>query len=112
MVFLADPIDPSTLPRGRDDFNLEYARIPADRILDVVLTASVTASPFCREIMSPRFARGYAHQPLDQDDAHLTLHRRPLTVLPDGRVVLQHTRVLNADFTVAPVSPGSLPPLH
>lgn len=114
VTFIAEAVDPLDLPRTRDDMGAnEYARIPAEKILNVAVTtydSPLSSAPRCPELSHPLFARSWADfTPLDRLDGERTMHRKPLLELPGGRVLLQHTNWPHADFTVTPRSPGSVP---
>jgi hypothetical protein len=111
VVWLADALDPAGLTRTPDPVGEhEWARIPAERILDVVTHTwdSGPEFPLCPEVTHPRFDRSWAPE-LFLSDSGIALHRRALLTLPDGRIVLQHTGSSYADFTVAPTNPGAGP---
>jgi hypothetical protein len=113
VVFIAENVEAAALERDREpDTGREWAMIPADRLLDVVVHThdagfAGTTFPLCPVIIDPSFDRSWV-QILTERDTGLSLHRRPLFTLPDDRVVLQHTASSFADFVAGPVSPGSV----
>ncbi len=112
VVFIAEPVVTAELERAREpDTGREWARIPANRILDVVVHTddSDPTFPLCPTVIHPAFDRAWVRG-LEHFDPDLSLQRRPLLRLDDGRVVLQHTRTSRADFTTGPLRPGDVPP--
>jgi hypothetical protein len=105
--FIAEYVDPALLPRmAEPGTGFSHARIPADRVLDQMVASY--DRDLCVEISAPNFNRGWV-QLLGGTDYDLSLQRRPLFTLLDGRVVLQHTRTSSADFAPMQVSPGTVP---
>lgn len=106
IVFLADPVDVTSLP-----VDGEFRRIPADRILDV--TSNDLDSPGlatrCPQPLHQQFDRNWFLIPATADGyAHLSFHRRALLTLPDGRRILQDTNDSRADFVAGEYSPGEV----
>jgi hypothetical protein len=113
VLFLSEPVTTEELARDREpDTGREWARIPGERILDVVSytwdVAPGGTRQLCPQIVHASFDRRWIHTILSGEDPGMALHRRPLLTLPDGRVVLQHTRSSYADFVRAPMSPGTV----
>jgi hypothetical protein len=109
--FLARPQALETLERRQYPLgSIEWLRIPANAVLDVVTT----------DIWHPNFDMFdpcYSQVPRSMDrlgaplwpvyyDANLALARRTLRVKADGRPVLQDLNVSFADLTEVPRSPG------
>lgn len=115
--FLADAHDLTTLPRYVDPHSGHiWVRIPAGLIRDVWVggedwtTTSYTPSPACLETAHRSFERlpGPAFAATDFAQS-LSYQRRVLTVLPDGRKVLQDTGTSMFDFAKALLTPGWIP---
>jgi hypothetical protein len=109
-VFIAEPLDPSVLDRGHEpDTGREWMRVPAGLVLDVLVPlVQDPVFPLCPQVVHPSFDRAWVESVTEREPT-LSLHRRVLMSLPDGRVVLQYTRASAADFTVAPTSPAAGP---
>jgi hypothetical protein len=117
-VFLSEPVDLAALPQYTDPHSgSKWVRIPHDAILDVWVSAQDwTTSSFtpgvslCLEATHKYFERlpGPAFAASDWEEA-LSLQRRVLYVLPDGRKVLQDTDTSMEDFVKAQRSPGWIP---
>jgi len=116
-LFLSEPVDLGVLPRYVDPWSGHvYVRIPGTKVLDVqAYTADWTtwnykAVPACLEETYRSFERlpGPAAARSDFDNA-LSLQRQVLTVLPDGRKLLQDTNTSMLDFVKAPRTPGWIP---
>ena len=109
-VFVAEAVSTADLARDREpDSGREWARIPADRLLDVVVSiddSDPTFSP-CQTVSHPAIDRAWTRS-VSERDPELSLQRRALLTLSDGRVVLQHTGSSNADIVSAPVTVGVL----
>jgi hypothetical protein len=106
VVFVASPVDVSQLVRAHEpDTRREWMRVPAERLLDVAIHVYEDPTyPLCSQVIHPTFDRG--HSLVGDGPADLSRHRRPLMTLPDGRIVLQHTRTSFADFVTAGQAPG------
>jgi hypothetical protein len=109
VALLAEHVDIAALPVEMTPANNLVARIPADRILDVLSYWNTAEYP------EPRCAR-LVHERFDRQGGRIlpsnTMHaitRRPLLSMPDGRVVLQRTITSARDFIAAPPSPGTVP---
>jgi hypothetical protein len=116
-LFLSEPVDLATLPRYTDPFSGRvWVRVPAAAVLDVWVgaqdwtTTSYTPVASCLESAHRYFERlpGPAFAGSDFDNG-LSEQRRVLTVLPDGRKILQDTNTSMADFVKAPRTPGWIP---
>jgi hypothetical protein len=116
-TFLAEPVDVGALPRYVDEHSGHvYVRIPSAAILDATAgvpdftTYSYQASPACLEELHRAFER-LAGPPyrMGDTDRELSAQRRVLTVLPDGRKLLQDTNTSMFDFVKAPRTPGWIP---
>jgi hypothetical protein len=115
--FLSEPVDLETLPRYVDPFGgFTLVRIPRRLVLDAWAmpidwtTHNYKATSACLEDMHRNFERlpgpaGY----LSDSDFALSYQRRVLTVLPDGRTVLQDTNTSMFDFVKAVRTPGWIP---
>ncbi len=112
--FLSESVDLGTLPRYVDPLRGDtWVRIPRGLVLDVWVgmmdwtTYSYQAVPPCLEATHRYFERlpGPADYLSDFYEA-LSFQRRVLTVLPDGRTVLQDTNTSMADFVKAVRTPG------
>ncbi len=116
--FLSEPVDLETLPRYVDPFSGNtLVRIPRRLVLDAwAMTIDWTTDNFdvpvsaCLEDMHRNFERlpgpaGY----LSDSDFALSYQRRVLTVLPDGRKILQDTNTSMVDFVKAVRTPGWVP---
>jgi len=113
-VFLSAPVDPDTLPQYVSVFGHRFARIPRGAVLDVFTswpTPEVQAAfPFlewCPRMVNEVFDRESAY--LYDSGPFLSLRRRVLQVLRDGRIVLQRTGSSAADLELAAPTPGSVP---
>jgi len=109
VAFVADPVGTETLERITPaPITRTYARVPVEKLLDVVVVFEVEESsefPLCHPVSHPSINRGIA--PVARERSGLSVRRKVLTTLPDGRVVLQHTRTSSSDFYVGPPSPGA-----
>jgi len=116
--FLSEGIDLTTLPRWVDPYSgWVFGRIPRALVLDASAQTYEWASESvqlgieaCLEDMHRFFERlaGPAGTYHDFGDG-VSYQRRILTVLPDGRKVLQDTDTSMEDFVKAPRSPGWIP---
>jgi hypothetical protein len=117
VVFVAEPVDVSSLRRDEPPRVGEHWLIPGSKILDVLactpkpaIEAYIVAqgSPLCPRIV---------HQNFDQQPAAIVdaqslegIQRRVFAVLPDGRKVLQRTKTSSRDFVARyPATPGFIP---
>jgi hypothetical protein len=109
VALLAEHVDIAALPAEITPANNLAARIPAEKILDVLSfwTTRESEFPRCPRQVHERFDRQGAqvHPPNSMD----AMKRRPLLAMPDGRVVLQRTLTGARDFIAAPPSPGTVP---
>jgi hypothetical protein len=106
---LADALDLAALPRDRSRADQEILRIPAEGVLDVLSWWSTRdyETPLCPRLVNERFDRQGARVWNGID--RVSMQRRPLLALPDGRVVLQRTRTSARDWMVAPPTPKAVP---
>lgn len=112
------PTDPASLVRANlPPNNTEFVRLPRERLLDVLTTISDWMAnqqppiPVCPELVHASMDRKYGVFQIDEPDAHLmSIHRKVLRTLPDGRHILQSTRTSANDFHRAPRSPGVVSP--
>ena len=118
--FLANPVDLTTLPRYVDPHSGDvYVRVPRAVILDDWATwvdwtkENFQPEPPCLEVANQVFERlpgpAYAIVPVDDPDNGLSVQRRVLRVLPDGRRVLLDTNTSMFDFVKAVRTPGWIP---
>jgi hypothetical protein len=104
-IFLADPVNPDSLLR--DNLPLPYplyVRIPRDKIIDVLTSASVPDDPYGRadcNFVHPSFDGAFA-QLVDGSVEHSIARK----LLVPGLNLLQRTKVSAVDFQLAPPSPG------
>ena len=108
--FLALGVDVSSLSRApHPTSGREYARIPADHILDVAAFGLlVPVGRYCDVMVHRRFERLEAHL-FDSGRWMYAFHRRVAGTRADGRVRLQRTRTSAVDFAEGSRSPGSIP---
>ena len=117
-AFLSEGVDLVTLPRYVDPYSGSvYVRIPTALVLDAVSfpydwtsSTAYTPPPACLEDLHRTFER-LPGPAAGQDDyeAGVSFQRRVLTILPDGRKVLQDTDTSMEDFVKAPRTPGWVP---
>jgi len=111
LAFVSLPVDPDTLPREVGTANEELVRIPRAAVLDVLTSRSTPERPSsnvpCARMTHPVFD-GQNAELYDYTQV-ISLRRRVLQALPDGRQILQRTRNSAADFESAPPSPGRVP---
>jgi hypothetical protein len=109
VAFIADPVVTAELDRMPFLFDRTWARIPVEALLDVVVIYEddplFPEWPLCPQVSHPSINRGAS--PMAPNQSGLTVHRRILTILPDGRPLLQHTRTSPADMVIGPPSPGA-----
>jgi hypothetical protein len=116
--FLSEPADLQALPRYVDPHSGKvWVRIPAALVLDAWVNpldwttegVDLGLHP-CLEEMHRSFERlaGPAEANSDFDNG-LSIQRRVLTILPDGRKVLQDANTSMVDFVKAPRTPGWIP---
>ena len=112
-LFVSDALDPDTLLSSIAPPDQEHVRIPRGAVLDVFTTrrtpeleAASTLVP-CDRTTHPTF---------DQQNADLfdytqpvSIRRRALQTLGDGRALLLRTRNSRVDFETAPPTPGRVP---
>ena len=117
VIFIAEPVDVSTLPRvDVAAFNVpEHRRIPRERILDVVSysytpeieAASTFLAPLCAQLVHANFDR--QHAAIFAAEAIESMIRRHFGSSTAGTLTLQRTRTSSRDFMRAPPSPGWVP---
>jgi hypothetical protein len=116
--FLSEPVDLATLPRYVDPYSgTVLVRVPGHLVLDAWSNPHDWTTetlggyfPYCLEDLHRSFERlpGPAGASTDFDE-RLSRQRRVLTVLPDGRKVLQDTETSMVDFVMAVRTPGWIP---
>ena len=114
-MFLAEALDVETLERRRCFRGNEYARVPTERILDVVRLVSGYNYSF-EQMMPPcglvaprsleQLAGGEFYEPWE--DLSLALHRRILRMNTRGRFVLQDVNTSFLDFVLGQRNPGEI----
>jgi hypothetical protein len=113
VVFVALPVDVASLPRQVFHTGDKYARVPRERILDVVslLVPEDYGHQACPHLVHPDFDRYRARMILNnyQPGPVFSASRKVALTRPDGRKILQHTRNSNTDFFVSPRTPWTLP---
>ena len=104
VYYLADSLDPSTLPTAvLPGAPWTFRRVPRNKVLDVftsllVPDLEVGAFPVCPQVINPVFdlQEGYL---LKVGTLHTnTIIRQPWAQLPDGRWVLRRTKATALDF--------------
>jgi hypothetical protein len=104
-IFLADPVNPDSLVRGNLPLPSPlYVRIPRDKIIDVLTSASVPDDPYGRadcNFVHPSFDGAFAQ--LVDGSVERSITRK---VLVPGLGLLQRTKVSAVDFELAAPSPG------
>jgi hypothetical protein len=115
VVVMSLPLDvPSLVRRPTTTGESEYARIPKDRVLDVMWARSNytgNAYPECPRVVNAAFDRaGSRARGTDENlEGEFSLSRKVAITLPGGVKVLQHTRTGFADFIRTPKTPGVVP---
>jgi hypothetical protein len=115
VTILSLPLDVSNLVRRPTANGLsEYARIPAEKVLDVFwVRSNYTGSeyPECPQIVNAAFDRaGSRARGTDENrEGVFSLSRRVTPLIVKGTRVLQHSRSGFADFVRTRKSPGSVP---
>lgn len=116
--FLSEPVALETLPRYVDPFSgIPWVRIPATAVLDVWSAAYDWTTEGVQLGLTPCLQdvdRSFDRLPgpagaLGDFDVGLSVQRRGLMVLPDGRKVLQDANTSMVDFVKAPRTPGWIP---
>lgn len=108
--------DPVTLPRSKIPLGTQdYNRLPREGMLDVFTTSTTyylqqqPPTTLCPQIVNAAMDRQYGFFQADSPDEYLvSISRKVLTTLPDGRLVLQHTRTSANDFQRTPRTPGTV----
>ncbi len=116
VYFLAQPVDPTSLETAVIPGDIRWARIPADRVIDVVHGAGVnldaastlTLNQQCRWVNRSFDRLGWAfYRPGGPGgDLSVSLQRRVLRLTEAGRPILQDVNTSFVDFSVATRSPG------
>lgn len=118
LEFLSEPVDLQSLPRYLDPSSgTTWVRIPAALVLDAWVspldwtTEGVQLGLVaCLEDLNPSFERlGGPANAFPDFDLGLSMQRRVLFTLPDGRNVLQDTETSMEDFVKASRTPGWIP---
>ncbi len=113
VAVLARPYNRATAPRRLDLNGTEYARVSADRIIDVVtLWPNYVAEwPRCPQLVNARFDRGsFDGRGGDLNvEYEYSISRRSVPSASGGRPLLQHSRNSDADFIRTRRSPGIVP---
>jgi hypothetical protein len=116
IYFVADNLDPSTLPTASLRPGLApVPRIPRAKILDVFTSLLVpeyeaAALPACPQVISPVFDHQPGYLLGTGSDRTNSILRRGFAQLPDGRWILQRTKATALDFRLAPrPTPGWVP---
>ncbi len=118
VYFLVQPVDPTSLETALDPGGTRWARIPADRLIDVVHTTGVkvdaasTLTPYkqCYWVTRSFESLGAAfYRPGGPGgDLSVSLQRRVLRLTEAGRLILQDVNTSFVDFSVATRSPGRI----
>ncbi len=116
VAVLGAATDPAGLPRKTRDAvgARELRRIARDDVLDVLATSSTylllqwkPTPVFCPALVHPSIDGKYGFFLEENPDEHLvSISRKVLDTLPDGRLLLQHTRTSANDFHRTPRTPG------
>ena len=114
VVVLGEAVDPRALRRAGHPVNGDpWLRIDRARMLDVLATTNTiysTLKPppiYCAAMISTTIDRQHAVLGHDQPGEHLvSISRKVLDTLPDGRLLLQHTRTSANDYHRTPRTPG------
>lgn len=109
--FVALSLDTAALSRTRPSGGKEWARIPADRVIDALAIGSnyPAGGPDCPPLVNARFDRRESRVRGSDEVAEysFSVARRAAPGLPG---VLQHTRSGHTDFVRTARSPGTLSP--
>lgn len=111
VALVVAPVTPGVLTRGKLPPNAnEYFRMPREGIHDVLVAPStfiLSQGSVCPQQVNAAIDRkeGYLLRD-DRRDFAVSLSRKMLTTLPNGRVVLQHTRTSANDYKRTPRTPG------
>lgn len=111
VTVLALPLNAAALQRAQvQEDGYVFARIPHDRVLDLLSFHSTYAAPYpnCPSMVHANFDRAMAFLLLG-DEYGLSRQRHVTLISPAGRKIAQHSRSSDADFVAATRSPGVLP---
>lgn len=111
---LAGRVDPASFMKAKLPPNgIEYYRLPLERILDVFGTSTtwfaLQQPPIttCSQLVNAAMDRQYGFFLVEAPDDYLiSVSRKILMTLPNGQLVLQHTRTSANDFQRTPRTPG------
>ena len=117
-VFLAEPLDPQSLPfEYRDGNGRGWVRIPAASLVDVMVPETLwpdfdqQQGVPCIPAIHPSFDRyegGFLETGLETTTARLT-YQRVLLRMEGGRAILQDANTSAVDIEMRPPTPGTLP---
>lgn len=111
VAVLAQEVDLASLPTQSfpNSNTRRIVRIPADRILDVLVDRIVLSSPNppCARAVNDRFDHQEISVVTDLDT--LDVQRKVVGTLPSGRKLLLRTKTSARDFMAAPPTPGTIP---
>lgn len=116
--FVAEPLDPQTLPIAyRDPNGRGWVQIPRESLIDVVGLSIIWPDsdrqfPPCVPMVHPDFDRyegGFMEIGLGVERGKVSWHRRILRNA-GGRAILQDANTSAVDIVIAPLSPGTVAP--
>lgn len=107
VAFLSLPTDTTGLVSALTPTAGRYFRFPRDSILDAAAIGDQqdNGDPFCPEMVSPAIDKAAAYLNIENDT--LSVQRRLIGTLADGRALYQRTHTSAADFGRRQRSPGS-----
>jgi len=116
VAFISDPVDLEGAPRNSlEGSSTELVRIGSDDLIDVAAFGVRNAEEFgvtwCDPWVHPIIHRDWGPYIVESSDQGYlrSINRRIAGSLPDGRVILQHTRSSLADFAIGERTPGWIP---
>jgi hypothetical protein len=113
LAVLARPYDLATTQRQHDPSGTEYAKIPADLLLDVVSIWPNYVAPWprCSALVSSRVDRGsFDGRGYDENVEYFySVSRRAIRDIFSGHAVLEVTHNSASDFVRTLRSPGTIP---